>query len=50
MKFLIILNKYKNIFKIFIDNLNIKSLNILKLINKKLYNIMPDFKKNFNKI
>lgn len=40
---LVIFNKYKDTFEDFIDSIDIKLTNILKLVYKKLYNIMPDF-------
>lgn len=36
-------NRYKDTFDNFINSLDIKSLSILNLINKKLYNITSDF-------
>lgn len=45
-----IYNKYKNKLTNFIDNLNIKSLNMPNLINKRLYNITLNFKNKLIKI
>ena len=47
LKILIIFNKYKNIHKNFINNLNIKFLIISKRINMLNNNIF-DFKNNLN--
>lgn len=40
---LAIFNKYKNTFKNFIDNLNIKPLDISKQVEKELCNILCNF-------
>lgn len=46
---MVILNRYKDILKVFIDSLDIKPSNIASPIDKRSSNVMPGFKNSLTK-